>query len=135
MKTETLHIVRRPLVTRYERVANLAKATALVIGFGLFVYVLSFIVIWKYADAGTIATIPNQGGTKIHITDSICRTDRAAKSARTQDKSGRVELGCWVYDDQSQKVFIQWNNGDVYGYHADGFTLTDYAKKKLGDQL
>lgn len=76
--------------------------------------------------AETFATLPNQGGGKIVLTDEPC-----IKNGRNYDKlnrsyfytsSGVTGEGCWGFEGET--IIVAWDDSDkVRRYPAENFTL------------
>lgn len=76
--------------------------------------------------SGVIAEVQNNGGGSIALLDMECKTAPGTFVAYTYLKGGQSLLGCWTTD-SSDRVFIQWSDGDLRSYPIGMFNL----KKKL----
>jgi hypothetical protein len=66
------------------------------------------------ASAGVVATLPNQAGGKIVITDEECKhegqTYTALRKAYNYGSTGDTSNGCWYLDDET--IVIIWKNAN-----------------------
>lgn len=80
------------------------------------------------AVAGAIATMPNQAGGKIVLTDEVCKINNKTFSglnrAYNYGTVGHTTEGCFMLEDET--VVIIWNDGNAtkMRYPAENFTLT-----------
>lgn len=76
--------------------------------------------------ATTVATLENQLGGTINLTDENCTGDQGLL-VYSRSPEGRVGVvGCWIYD--GDFIMVKWNDGNVYSYPVDQVTIT--AKPK-----
>ena len=92
----------------------------------MFVPTLSF--------AGAIATMPNQAGGKIVLTDEACvykgKTYNGLNRAYNYGVQGYTAEGCFVVEDET--VVVIWNDGTANNkmrYPAENFTLINKNRK------
>ena len=71
------------------------------------------------ASAAVVAETVNQGGGTIALTDAKCSKSPNTFVAYTYISSGQSLLGCWT--SEGNRVFIQWNDGDLRSYPIDMF--------------
>ena len=71
------------------------------------------------SNATTIATMKNEAGGLIVLTDSKC--DKNSRLAYGNDSSGNTVLGCWFTDDNF--VFITWKDGSIKTYPFEIWTF------------
>ena len=88
------------------------------------------------AFAGAIATMPNQAGGKIVLTDEPCKFDGKTYSglnrAYNYGTQGYTAEGCFAVEDET--VVVIWNDGSAnpkMRYPAENFTI---IKRKQGTQ-
>lgn len=94
---------------------------------------LAFTLAPLAAHAATVATIENQAGGTINLTDEKCLNDPASRFVYSRDAGGRIVLtGCWMFD--GDFVFVKWDDGTVYSYPGGSVTMRVAAKPK-GVQL
>lgn len=91
---------------------------------------------WAFAE--TIASMPNQGGGKIVLTNETCKVgEKVYKSlsrAYNYTSEGYGSEGCFYVEDET--VVVVWNNSTgtkQMRYPAENFTLT--KKTKSGYQI
>jgi hypothetical protein len=87
--------------------------------------------------AGAIATMPNEGGGKIVLTDEVCKSDgktyHKLSRAYNYTTSGYGGEGCFYIEDET--VVVIWNtlNGArQMRYPAENFTIIN---RKRGTQI
>ena len=80
------------------------------------------------ASAASIATMPNEGGGKIVLTDDICKVDgkvyNKLNRAYNYTTSGHSSEGCFYVEDET--VVVIWNTSvgvRTMRYPAENFTL------------
>ena len=86
-----------------------------------------------FAFAEAIATMPNQAGGKIVLTDEVCKHQGKVydtlNRAYNYSAQGNTTEGCYMVEDET--VVVIWNDGTAnpkMRYPAENFTLT--KKKK-----
>ena len=86
------------------------------------------------AFAGAIATMPNQAGGKIVLTDEACvykgKTYNGLNRAYNYGVQGYTAEGCFVVEDET--VVVIWNDGTANNkmrYPAENFTLINKNRK------
>lgn len=82
-------------------------------------------------NADTFATLPNQAGGKIVITDERCfmygKHYEKFNRAYNYGSSGNTSEGCWTFEGET--VLVVWENDDkVRRYPAENFTLAPKYK-------
>ena len=69
------------------------------------------------AYGAVLATLPNQAGGKIVLTDEECRHDgqlyTALRKAYNYGSSGATTDGCWYLDDETVVVIWKQSNGQA----------------------
>jgi hypothetical protein len=77
------------------------------------------------AHAEVIATLPNQAGGKIVLTNETCSSDgkvyKSLRSAYKYAKSGETSDGCWYISDEVVNAI--WEDGTKNRYPAGTFTI------------
>lgn len=86
-----------------------------------------------HANADTIASMPNQGGGKIVLTNEVCKHNKKTypdlNRAYNYTSEGYTGEGCFYVEDES--VVIIWGqNGSVAKrrYPAENFTIIKKSK-------
>jgi hypothetical protein len=89
------------------------------------------------AQADAIATMPNEGGGKIVLTDEICKhegkTYNKLSRAYNYTTSGHGSEGCFYIEDET--VVVIWNTSSgtrQMRYPAENFTLTKKKGTRYG---
>jgi hypothetical protein len=89
------------------------------------------------AQAGAIATMPNEGGGKIVLTDEVCRhegkTYNKLSRAYNYTTSGHGSEGCFYIEDET--VVVIWNTSSgtrQMRYPAENFTLSPKKGTRYG---
>lgn len=81
------------------------------------------------AQAEAIATMPNEGGGKIVLTDDECKHEgkvyKGLNRVYSYTPQGYNSEGCYMVEDNT--VVAIWNSGNKMRYPAENFTL---IKKK-----
>jgi len=92
------------------------------------------------AFAGAIATMPNQAGGKIVLTDEVCKYNGKVydglNRAYNYGAQGYTTEGCFMVEDET--VVVIWNDGSANSkmrYPAENFTLIKRNKGKGGTQI
>lgn len=86
------------------------------------------------ANAETLATMPNEAGGKIVLTDEPCKHNgkvfEKINRAYNYGASGTTGEGCWAVEDET--VIVYWIDTDRKSrYPLVNFTLNqNYSKKK-----
>jgi hypothetical protein len=87
--------------------------------------------------AGAIATMPNEGGGKIVLTDEVCKIDSKTYNklnrAYNYTTSGHSSEGCFYVEDET--VVVIWDTSAGVRrmrYPAENFTLIN---RKRGTQI
>ena len=70
------------------------------------------------AHAGTVATMKNNAGGMIVLTDARC--DKKSLVVYANSDTGKTMFGCWFVDDNF--VFIRWNDGEIKTYPFGDWT-------------
>jgi hypothetical protein len=73
------------------------------------------------ANAEVIAEAINNGGGTIALTNVPCKSIANTSIAYSYIKNGQSLLGCWTLE--GDRVFIQWNDGDLRSYNAGTFVV------------
>lgn len=81
--------------------------------------------------AGVIAETANQGGGVIALLDMECKTKKGLFIAYSYLQTGQSMMGCWTTDN-TDRVFIEWSDGDLRSYPISMFTM---KKKSNGKYL
>jgi hypothetical protein len=89
------------------------------------------------AQAAAIATMPNEGGGKIVLTDEVCKNDgktyNKLSRAYNYTTSGHSSEGCFYVEDET--VVVIWDTSAGVRrmrYPAENFTLIN---RKRGTQI
>ncbi len=90
------------------------------------------------ANAGTVATMPNQAGGKIRLFDSACTlgtypTNKDWKAVTANSGDGTTTDGCWMFDlsDDSNSIVIVWSGGKTSVFASRDFNRTAYAEQLI----
>ncbi len=70
-------------------------------------------------NAAVVAEAVNAGGGSIALTDLKCTSIQNTFIAYTYISNGKSLMGCWT--SESNRIFIQWNDGDLRSYPIDMF--------------
>lgn len=102
----------------------------------LFYGILLFTVLSGTALAGTLMTTKTDSGATIQITDKKgCYIDGGTHAnmyvAWVVDTNGEMESGCYIYDDSTDNVVINWGEGRFYSYSVNSFTVTKYGRDSI----
>jgi hypothetical protein len=87
------------------------------------------------ALGAVVATLPNQAGGKIVLTDEECRHDgqvySALRKAYNYGSSGNTSDGCWYLDDETVVVIWKQSNGQASTrrYPVENFDVRKRGKK------
>ena len=73
--------------------------------------------------AAILATMANNAGGKVAITDTSGSCPENQFMALTYSQSGDTSTGCWIYLDGL--VMVKWEGKTVRTYEADSFELVD----------
>jgi hypothetical protein len=94
-----------------------------------FIVVVLFCVfaLLNVARADTVATLKNQGGGQIVLTDIKCRTMSGMVAYGTHPNNSTL-FGCWFLDDIF--VHITWSDGDTRSYPRTAGWYFPNAKPK-----
>jgi hypothetical protein len=86
-----------------------------------------------FAQAGAIATMPNEGGGKIVLTDEVCKnggkTYNKLNRAYNYTTSGHGSEGCFYIEDET--VVVIWDTATgvrQMRYPAENFTIINRKK-------
>lgn len=85
------------------------------------------------AQADTFATLPNESGGKIVLTDEICKDSNGKvydklNRAYNYGASGNTGEGCWAIEDET--ILVYWlDTNRKMRYPAGNFTLAPKYKK------
>lgn len=85
------------------------------------------------ARADTFATLPNESGGKIVLTDEACKDNNGRvyeklRRAYNYGASGTTGEGCWTLEDET--ILVYWLDSDrKMRYPAGNFTLAPKYKK------
>jgi hypothetical protein len=88
------------------------------------------------AQAEAIATMPNEGGGKIVLTDEVCKHEGKTYNksrAYNYTTSGHGSEGCFYIEDET--VVVIWNTSSgtrQMRYPAENFTLTKKKGARYG---
>jgi hypothetical protein len=80
---------------------------------------LTFLAV-SSANAEVIGTVETDGGA-VRLTDQPCQ-DKQSAVAYHVDQTGKVTGGCWSIDEFENKVFVQYQNGQMYLYSNPVFS-------------
>lgn len=104
---------------------------------GLVVFLILFLMFLSSAKAGAIASMPNEGGGKIVLTDEVCKnggkTYNKLSRAYNYTTSGHGSEGCFYIEDET--VVVIWDTAAgvrQMRYPAENFTL---IKRSKGTQI
>jgi hypothetical protein len=116
---------------------NFKKVKDFLIGVVVGMLLVGFV---QEVSAEAIATMPNQAGGKIVLTDEPCvhqgKTYNGLNRAYNYGAQGYTTEGCYVVEDET--VVVIWNDGTANSkmrYPAENFTLTKRRKAKGGTQI
>ena len=70
-------------------------------------------------NAAVVAEAVNAGGGSVVLTDLKCTSIQNTLIAYTYISNGKSLMGCWT--SEGNRVFIQWNDGDLRSYPIDMF--------------
>lgn len=103
----------------------------------LVVFLILFLMFATSAKAGAIASMPNEGGGKIVLTDEVCKnagkTYNKLSRAYNYTTSGHGSEGCFYIEDET--VVVIWDTAAgvrQMRYPAENFTL---IKRSKGTQI
>lgn len=90
------------------------------------------------ANADSIASMPNQGGGKIVLTNEVCKlgnkTYAGLNRAYNYTVEGHTSEGCFMVEDETVVVIWNQSNGtSKMRYPAENFTIL--KKSKGGTQI
>lgn len=85
------------------------------------------------AQAEVIATSPTKEGGEIRLTDEPCDRKPGTRFMYIRTPGGKPYAGCWQLADGD--VLVQFNDGDVYVYDANNFTVRKPARARRGEAL
>ena len=80
------------------------------------------------ASAAVVAEAGNDGGGRIALTDVKCTSIQNTLIAYSYISNGKSLMGCWT--SESDRIFIQWNDGDLRSYPMSIFRQPAGAQKK-----
>lgn len=105
--------------------------------FGMVVGLIVVLLFTSNAQAAGIASMPNEGGGKIVLTDEVCKNDgktyNKLSRAYNYTTSGHGSEGCFYIEDET--VVIIWDTAagvKRMRYPAENFTL---IKRSKGTQI
>jgi hypothetical protein len=88
------------------------------------------------ALGAVVATLPNQAGGKIVLTDEECRHDgqvySALRKAYNYGSSGNTSDGCWYLDDETVVVIWKQSNGQA---STRRYPVENFDVRKRGKNL
>lgn len=90
------------------------------------------------AHAGIIATINNEAGSTIKLTDGKCDIGTKSHSKKGWSAlfatagNGRTIEGCWFWNSDVQEIIAVYEDGSTYAYPSQSITITDYFRKTYG---
>lgn len=97
------------------------------------IMVLLLSLLSAHASADTIASMPNQGGGKIVLTNEVCKVDGKTYSklsrAYNYTSEGYGNEGCFYIEDET--VVVIWDQGNKakqMRYPAENFTIIKKSK-------
>lgn len=100
---------------------------------GLVVFLILFLMFATSAKAGAIASMPNEGGGKIVLTDETCKHDgktyKELNRAYNYTTAGYSSEGCYFIEDET--VVVVWalaSGAKRMRYPAENFTLIRRSK-------
>lgn len=82
------------------------------------------------ADAEIIATMKNQAGGLIYLTNNVTDKCRPQRVMFANNSDGKSIWGCWFVDEVV--VHVRWEDGGTSAFPVDAFTL---VKKNKGADL
>ena len=86
------------------------------------------------ANADTVASMPNNGGGKIVLTDKECQSDSRQFMAYTTSQSISTQFGCWFSDDSM--VHISWEStGSFKSYPLENWDVNRAVLDRLRSRL
>ena len=89
------------------------------------------------ALADVVATMPNQAGGKIVITDEVCKhqgkTYETLRRAYNYGSDGNTGDGCWYLDDETVVIVWKLMNGEASTrrYPAENFSIRKRSGRNL----
>ena len=94
---------------------------------------IALMLVSGMAQADTFATLPNNAGGKIVLTDETCKlgekTYEKLNRAYNYGSAGYTSEGCWMVEDET--VVVVWvNSKDKMRYPIANFTLSPNWKQK-----
>jgi hypothetical protein len=105
--------------------------------FGMVVVLILLLAFMPTAKAAAIATMPNEGGGKIVLTDEVCKNDgktyNKLNRAYNYTTAGHGSEGCFYIEDET--VVVIWDTAAgvrKMRYPAENFTL---IKRSKGTQI
>jgi hypothetical protein len=105
--------------------------------FGMVLVLIVILLFAPTAKAAAIATMPNEGGGKIVLTDEVCKNDgktyNKLNRAYNYTTSGHSSEGCFYIEDET--VVVIWDTAagvKRMRYPAENFTL---IKRSKGTQI
>lgn len=96
--------------------------------------VLLLSLLSAHASAETIATMPNQGGGKIVLTNEVCKLENKTydtlRRAYNYTTEGYSSEGCYYVEDETVLVIWKGANGQPskMRYPAENFTIIKKSK-------
>lgn len=91
---------------------------------------LALLLAADMVHAGNIATMKNQAGGLIYLTDAKTRDCKDGRAVYATSSSGGSTWGCWFLIDDM--IHVAWDTGGTSAFPANAFTL---VKKNKGEDL
>lgn len=103
----------------------------------VFVKIVLFVIFCfaSHAYAGDISFMPNNAGGKIVFTDDVCKKRAGWLINYGTTASGDVIFGCWTMFNNSNNVWVIWDNGTTKVYDTSNIELTEYGSKGINKSL
>lgn len=124
------YLLGKSKTARMERIAKR-------IYFGMVVFLMVLLLFTSNAKAEAIATMPNEGGGKIVLTDEVCKnggkTYSALSRAYNYTTSGHSSEGCFFIEDET--VVVIWDTSAGVRrmrYPAENFTVIKKKGNRYG---
>ena len=73
------------------------------------------------AQAAVVATMPNQSGGQMVLTDAVCKASPKLWTMFGYTGNGEILSGCWTAE--GNMVVVVWQDGDIRRYPISAFTL------------
>jgi hypothetical protein len=98
---------------------------------------IALLVVSGVASAETVATLPNQAGGKIVLTDEVCKDPAtgeiytALRRSYNYSSSGGTSEGCWTLEDET--IVVVWINSNG-SRDRSRYPLSNFTIKKTGNR-